>query len=60
MKKQDTVRFRLSKTQSPLWTINDVKYDKSLKPPQKVYQLRKADGSLHGDWVKRDQFSLET
>lgn len=58
IQKGDRVRFSLSKTQSPLWTVDDVKFDKALR--ENVYQLRKNDGTLHPGWVRRDKLTLES
>lgn len=57
MKEDDKVIFSLSEKQSPTWTINEIKHDKTTKKDE--YQLRKADGSLHDEWVGRERLTLQ-
>jgi hypothetical protein len=57
LKEGDKVRFSLSKTESPLWTVAEDRYNKESK--LKEYQLMKTDGSLYENWVTRDKLVLQ-
>lgn len=53
----DSVRYRLSKTESPIWTVEKIEYNKTTK--QKEFRLKKSDGKLHPDLVQRDKLTLQ-
>jgi hypothetical protein len=55
LKEGDKVRFSLSATESPLWTVVDDRYNNKVKE----YQLMKNDGSLYENWVTRDKLKLQ-
>jgi len=57
LKRGDKVRVQLSKTQSPLWTVDKVVYDNKSK--QNVFRLKKGDGTLHPDLMDRKRLTLE-
>ena len=57
MKEGDQVRFSLSATESPLWTVADDRYNNESK--LREYQLMKNDGSLYENWVTRDKLKLQ-
>ena len=58
MKEGDKVRFSLSATESPLWTVADDRFNREIG--QKEYQLKKNDGKFYENWVTRDKLELQT
>lgn len=55
--KNDRVKFQLSDTESPTWTINEVvMVDK--KSQELSHQLKKSDDTMHPQLAKRNQLTL--
>jgi hypothetical protein len=57
LKVGDKVRVQLAKTQSPLWTVDEIIYDKERK--ERMFRLRTGDDTLHPELLDRKRLKLE-
>jgi hypothetical protein len=53
----DKVRFQKSATESPLWVVHEVKYNR--QSGKMEYRLQKPDKSLYGQLVAREKLTLQ-
>jgi hypothetical protein len=51
------VRFQKSATESPLWVVHEVKYNR--QSGKMEYRLQKPDKSLYGQLVAREKLTLQ-
>lgn len=54
--KNDTVKYPVSDTESPIWTINRVIVDGMTQDIS--FELKRSDGTLHPEPVQRNQLTF--